>query len=87
MSVPEHTVKIVCSADQSQMGESLREVTERLAAGAGLLRIKAEMIGVAEHALVHEPRVNQPITISLARARQRFDQPESADIERSLFTS
>ena len=86
MSPPEHTVKIVCSADQSQMGESLREVTERLAAGAGLFRIKAEMIGVAEHALVHEPRVNQPITISLARARQRFDQPEGADIERSLFT-
>src|SRR5262249_20795317 len=86
MSPPQRKVQIVCSADQSQMGESLREVTERLAAGAGSLVLKAEMMGVAEHARVHGPRVNQPITISLARARQRYDQPEGADIERSLFT-
>src|SRR5713101_6672995 len=46
---PERPVQVEGGANQGQMRERLREVTQGLAAVAGLLSVKAEMVGVNEH--------------------------------------
>jgi hypothetical protein len=45
----ERAVEIEGGADQREMGEGLRKVSERFTAAAGFLSIEAHMIGIAQH--------------------------------------
>ena len=75
----ERAVEVVGRRDQPEVRERLREVAERLAARADLLRVEPEVVGVAEHLLEHEARL-----VQLARAREALDVPEAAERERPL---
>ena len=66
------------------MRERLREVTQRLAAGTGLLRIEAEMVGVAEHLLEQETGVFETLRVGAPGPRQSLDQPERTHVERAF---
>src|SRR5271155_1515325 len=69
---------------QGQMRERLREVAQRLAAGAGLLGVEAEVVGVTEHLLEEQPSVFQSRRVRPAGTGERLDQPEGAHVEGSL---
>ena len=56
---PKRPIQVEGGTDQSQMGERLREIAKRFTAGAGLLRVEPEMIGIAEHLLEEQPSVVQ----------------------------
>ena len=49
--IPERAIQIHGGADQSQVGKRLREVPQRLAAGAGLLGKKPQVVRMADHLL------------------------------------
>src|SRR5262247_1731074 len=66
------------------MRKGLREISQRFAAGAGLLRIQAEVVRVTEHPLEYQPRFVQSNLIHPPGARERFDEPEGTDVERPL---
>ncbi len=57
----QRTIEIKRSADQGQVRKGLREVAQRFTACAGLLGVKAKVIGVPEHLLEHESRIFQPL--------------------------
>jgi hypothetical protein len=78
----ERPVEVEGGADQSQVGEGLGEVAQRLAAGTDLLGVEPHVVGVAQHLLEDEPSL-----IEAARARERFDEPERAQAERPLVPS
>ena len=69
------TVKIVSRADQARMGESLGKNSQRFAAVTDLLRKESPRVRIAEHLLEHQANF-----LDAARAGQRFDQPEAANI-------
>src|SRR5262245_49390663 len=50
------SIQVVRGADQRQMRECLREISQRLAAGAGLLSIQSHMVRVTEHPFEDQPR-------------------------------
>jgi uncharacterized membrane protein YccC len=79
---PQGAVQIVGGADQRQVGEGLREVAERVAGRADLLRVEPEVVRVGEHLLERQPRLVQP-----PGARERLDVPERADRERALVAA
>src|SRR5918997_3419388 len=72
-------VEIVSGTYQRQMRECLGEVSEMLARGSELLGEQPEVVGVAEHFLEQEARLRE-----VARARQAFDVPEAAHVERAF---
>src|SRR5262245_66055502 len=76
----EGTVEVESGADERQMRECLREVPKCFAARARLFRIKSQMIRVGQHLLEQKPRLFEPATIFLTRARQSLHQPEGADV-------
>src|SRR5215217_4953841 len=76
----ERPAEVVGGADERQVREGLREVAQGLAAGSDLLRVEAEVVGVAEHLLEDEPGFFQP-----PRARERLDKPERAQVERTFL--
>src|SRR4051812_36897175 len=78
---PKGPVEVESGADQGQVRESLREVTQSLAAWADLLRIQPQVVGVAEHLLEDEPGFIDP-----SRARQRLYKPERAQAERPFLS-
>src|SRR6476620_2796771 len=80
----ERAVEIDGRADEGEMGEGLWEVAAGLPRHRGLLGEQAQVTGVAEHALEHEPGLVEAGRVVPARARERFDQPEAADVERAL---
>ena len=82
---PEGAIEVERGADQSEMRKGLREIAERLALGAGLFGVEAEVIGVAEHAFEEEARFVKPRGIGLTRASECFDEPEGAHVEGALF--
>jgi hypothetical protein len=61
------------------MSECLREISQCLAAPAGLLGIQPKMVCVAEHALENESSLFQSRLIQPSRASQRFNQPEGTE--------
>src|SRR5262245_13857970 len=66
------------------MRKSLREISQRLATGAGLLRIQPQVVCVTEHPFEDQSRVIQSGLVQPSRAGKRFNQPKGADVERSL---
>ncbi len=63
------------------MGERLWEVSQGLAGRSDLLGIQADVVGVGEHLLEHQPSLGHP-----ARAGERFDVPERAQVERAFVS-
>src|SRR5258705_13721511 len=80
----ERAIEVEGGADQSKVGERLREVAQGLAAVAGLFAVQTEVIRVAEHLLKEQPRVVEPGRVRAPGAGECFDQPERAHVERSL---
>src|SRR4029077_16404080 len=72
----QNTVEIVCRANQTQMSEGLRKVSQRLATVTDLLCVKAHMISITKHLLEHQARL-----FNSAGPRQCLNQPEAADAE------
>src|SRR6516165_10401492 len=56
----QRAVQIVRRANHGEMGESLGEVSQGLAAMPGLFRIEADMVGKAEHPLENQSRFLEP---------------------------
>ena len=54
----QRAVQVERRADQGEMGESLREVSQGLAAMPGLFRIEADMVG--KHPLENQSRLFEP---------------------------
>ena len=67
------------------MRKSLRKVPQPFPAGPRLLRIKPQVVGVAQHLLKHQPRLIQPARVAPPGARQRLHQPEGAHIESAFM--
>ena len=61
------------------MGESLREVSQGLAAMPGLFRIEADMVG--KHPLENQSRLLKARPVVAAGPGQRLDQPKRTDVE------
>src|SRR5829696_2737647 len=76
----ESAVEVEGSADEGQMGEGLREVSQRLAAGSDLLGVETEVVGVAQHLLEDKPSFFQP-----SCAGERLHEPECAQAERAFL--
>ena len=81
---PEGPVEIEGSADQSQVGERLREIAKRFAGWAGLFRVDAEMIRITQHLFEEEPGVVKSCGVGPAGPSQSLDEPERAHVESSL---
>src|SRR5207253_8387747 len=79
-SSTELLVEVNGGTDQRQVGEGLREVPQRLARSADLLRVEAQVVGVREHLLERETSL-----VQAPGARERFDVPVRADRERPLL--
>src|SRR5689334_20421557 len=60
-SIPraQHAIQIKGCTDQRKVGKCLREIAECLALPSGLLRVKPEMVGIAQHALEQQPGLIQ----------------------------
>src|ERR1700721_4392942 len=65
-------VKIKCRADQRQVSQRLREITERLALVPDLLAVKAQMVGVSRHLLKQQARPPQAFGIVGTGAGKSF---------------
>src|SRR5215211_8646779 len=76
----ERPIEVVGCADEGEVREGLREIAQRLPAGPDLLRIEPEVVCVAEHLLEDETGLLEP-----ASPRERFDEPERAQVERPLL--
>ena len=74
-------MKKPCGADQADVGERLREVSQGLAAAAGLFGVEAKMIGIAEHLFEKQPGIIESGGICAAGAGEGFDKPEGAHVE------
>src|SRR6476661_1422939 len=72
----EGPIKVVSRADQRQMGERLRKISEMLTAWTEFLRIKAEVIGVANRLFEKEARL-----LKITGAGEAFHKPERTHIE------
>ncbi len=81
---PKRPVEVEGRANQGQMGERLREIAEGLAAGARLLGVEAEVVGITEHLLEEQAGVVQPVRFDVAGAGERVDEPEGAHVEGPL---
>ena len=66
------------------MGESLREVSQGLAAMPGLFRIEADMVG--KHPLENQSRLFEPRPVVAGGPGQRLDQPKRADVEGAFLS-
>src|SRR3569832_814244 len=80
----ERAVEVEGGADQSQVGEGLRKVSERFADRSGLFGIESEVVGIPEHLLEDQPGAVELLAVEPAGAGHRLHQPEGAHIERSL---
>src|SRR5579875_2996093 len=69
----EGAIKIGSRTDECQVGKGLGKIAQVLAAAAQLLRVKTEVVGIAEHLVKEELRLFQ-----LMGTCQAFDVPERA---------
>src|SRR4051794_2322560 len=76
-TVLELIVQVDRRADEREMAERLREVTDLLPRRPDLLGVKTKVVGVGQHLLESQSRV-----VQATGARQRVDVPERADRER-----
>src|SRR5262249_23678725 len=83
---PQRAVQVERSADQCKVRESLREVSQGLAAMTGLFRIEAEMVGETEHPLENQSRFLEPRPVVATGSGQRLDQPKRADVEGAFLS-
>jgi hypothetical protein len=82
----QRAVQIVRRANQGEMGESLGEVSQGLAAMPGLFRIEADMVGEAEHPLENQSRLLEPRPVVAAGPGQCLDQPKRTDVEGAFLS-
>src|SRR5262249_38030492 len=82
----QRAVQIVRRANHGEMGESLGEVSQGLAAMPGLFRIEADMVGKAEHPLENQSRFLEPRPVVATGSGQRLDQPKRADVEGAFLS-
>src|SRR5215831_18404763 len=82
----QRAVQIVRRANHGEMGESLGEVSQGLAAMPGLFRIEADMVGEAEHPLENQSRLLEPRPVVATGSGQRLDQPKRADVEGAFLS-
>src|SRR5215210_8646820 len=80
-ALSERAVEVKGGADEGQVREGLREVSQRLAARSDLLRVEPEMVRIAQHLLEDEPGFFQP-----SCAGECLHEPERAQAERSLLS-
>src|SRR5678815_3721572 len=81
----ESAIQVECGADQREMSERLRKISQRLTTGAGLFTIQAEVTAVSQHAFENQSGLLQLPFIRATRARHRFYQPERAHVESSFI--
>src|SRR5215475_7099791 len=74
-------IQVVCGADEGQMRKGLGEISQRLAAGAGLLRVQPQVVCVTEHPLENQQSFFQSDLIQPPRACERFDEPKGTGVE------
>ena len=67
----QRAVQIERSADQCEVREGLREVSQGLATMTGLFRIEAKMVGKAEHPLENQSRFLEPRPVVATGTGQR----------------
>src|SRR5262245_61251189 len=67
------------------MRERLRKIPESLALGPGLLRVKPEMVGIAQHTFEEQHGLIQFFWIGLTCARQGLHEPERAHVESAFL--
>src|ERR1700752_2618394 len=79
-TLPKLAVQVEGRADEREVREGLREVSQELARPPDLLGVEPEVIRVREHLFEGEARLVQP-----PRARECLDVPERADRERPLL--
>ena len=80
----EAPVEVEGGADQRQVGEGLREVTQGLAARPGLLGVQPDVVAVAQHLLEPQAGLGQAGRVDPSGPGQGLDQPEAAYVERPL---
>ena len=73
---PQRAVQVERGADQGEMGESLRKISQGLTAMTGLFRVEANMVGKAEHPLENQSRLLEPRPVVATGPGQRLDQPK-----------
>jgi hypothetical protein len=74
---PQRAVQVERSADQCKVRETLREVSQGLAAMTSLFRVEANMVGKAEHPLENQSRFLEPRPIVATGSGQSLDQRSS----------
>src|ERR1700722_17319071 len=82
LATRERAVQISRSADQRQMRQGLRIISEVLSAPSQLLRIQPDVVGIAQHLLKNQPRL-----IQLSGACEALDEPERTGREGALGSS
>src|SRR5215210_5558356 len=75
---PQLAVEVEGGAYEGEVGEGLREVAQSLAAGADLLRVEPQVVGVGKHLLEDQPCLVEP-----PGPRQSLNVPERAYRERA----
>src|SRR5262249_27912648 len=83
---PQRAVQVERSADQCKVRESLREVSQGLAAMPSLLCIEAGLFGEAYHPLENQSRLLEPRPVVAAGPGQRLDQPKRTDVEGAFLS-
>ena len=73
-------IQIVGGADQGQMREGLRKISQVFAPWPQFLGVETEMVGIAESLFKEEPGLFQ-----ITRSPQAFDVPEGAHGKRALI--
>ena len=62
----EVTIQAVSGADEGEVREGLREISQRLPARADLLGVEPEVIGVSQHFFEDQPGFVQALTLIVA---------------------
>ena len=78
------TIEIKRRANEGQMAESLRGVSQLLATPGNLLAKHAQMVAEIQHVLENVYRADEILLVVDARSSQCFDQPERAHAESPL---
>src|SRR5262249_15943557 len=83
---PQRAIQVERSADECKVRESLREVSQGLAAMTGLFRIEAKMVGKAKPPFENQSRFLEPRPVVATGSGQRLDQPKRADVEGAFLS-
>ena len=78
------TIQVERGADQGEMREGLRKVSERFAASPYLFGVQPQMIGVSQHPFKQQPGFCQFRTIDSSCPGERFHQPKRTQGKRAF---